>query len=338
MSDSIILLIVVIITVGVIACVYFVCNVGKKGIEKTGEVLQSPINLGSKVVVEAVHGAERTIKPVTEGVGNVLNSIADRIKMNRAELDASNQKINQLTLENERLKHRQVNVDQITSIFQVAFFQSDFSTRDFVKEIVKKIPGGKIDRTEEIEYLGVYRAKNTQRFGIDLGHLRFRLLPESGIEVSGLKKAELIGNLNTTVEHEHVELRRHMTGGIRPESHEILKDDVGNIRLDRDRKQRDDVHKAITQERTIDQIEEATERMALQFLSTYFSPRGYTIKKSTFEFTDGKSIYQLADELNTRTAQAIAFNTTKIVDYGKQRDHADSEMQQQLEQLHNKCV
>ena len=272
-------------------------------------------------------------KPVPDGFGDVCRAIAGRIDVKRTELEHLRNQITSLTQEVERLRNRQIRVDQIQAIFQVAFFQSQLSSRDFVKEVLRSTGGGVLTRREDIEYFGVYRASNIQRFGVDLKSLSFRLMPSSVIEVSGLGKTEIIGNLKTEVKVEHTELRRHLTGGKLPNAHEILESDTDNLLLDRDRKQRDDVHEAITQTRSIDQIDRAVEKMTLQFLNDHFAPRGYRVVKAIDGITDGKSIFQLSDEINGQLEGEIAAKNRLLSDALQNKSEVDQELRNEIQSL-----
>lgn len=317
---------ILILVVGLIAVSFQFLNQGRRTINGVAE---QP----TKIVETVTTAAAAVMQPLSSGVGEICHAIAGRIETKRAELDDQRAKITSLTQEVERLRNRQIRVDQIQPIFQLALFESDLSLRDFVKEVVKTTQGGTINRKEEIEYFGVYRARSIQRFGVDLKRISFRIMPSSVIEVSGLGRTELIGNLKTEVKPEHTELRRHLTGGRLSESHEILEEDLENLLLTRDRKQRDDVHEAITQTRTIDQIDQAVEKMALQFLNDHFLPRGYRVVKAVEEISDGKSIFQLSDEINGHLDEEIAAKSHLLDQAVQKKSELDQDLRSEIQML-----
>ena len=313
---------IIIVTIGVVVCVLLIYQGGK-----------ATVNAGRDAATGIATTIGETTKPVAQGFADICHAIAGRIETKREELQKLRTQTTALTQENERLRNQQIRVDQIKPIFQVAFFQSDLSTRDFVKEPVQSTPGGNFERNEEIEYLGVYSAKNTQKFGIDFEELKFHILSPTVIQVSGLGKTKLIGNPNTEVKPEHTELRKHLTGGPKSDAHEILIGDLGKLMLERDRKQRDDVQRAITQERKIDQVEQGVELMTMQFLKDYFAPRGYSVIKASKELTDAKSIFEIQDQINAQVDTLISANHRQLADVEGKVEAAEHELKLDIQKL-----
>ncbi|MEO7599067.1 MAG: hypothetical protein ABIV50_09060 [Opitutus sp.] len=311
--DAYTLTAIIVVTVGAVTfgSVYLMFNAAKVAAKNTAEILRAPVDASENVAIktlgavedlvsQTVEAARTTAEPISKGIAEICHALAEGIDNKREDLAKSRHRIDGLNQEIERLKNRRISVDQIQPIFQIAFFQSDLTEREFVKEVVKSIPGGLIQRSEVIEYLGVYRAKNTQKFGVDFEDLKFCIVPEDVIQVSGLGKTKLIGNLKAEIQDEHVELRRHLTGGRLKEVHEIIQGDIDNLMITRDRKQRKELQDAITRERRITQIEQGVELMTLQFLKDYFGPRGYTVVKASEALSEPKSIFEIQETLNSQ--------------------------------------
>lgn len=302
-------------------------------VQETGKALAKPVDAAANVANNAIDAARSTAAPVADGVGDICHSIARRIETKRDELKNLREQVAELTTENEQLKSRRISVDQIQPILKIAFLQADFSETNFIKKSLRTTPGTGTARNEEIEYLGVYRATNTQRFGVDLNRIKFRMTAPATIEVAGFDTTEVIGNLNTQITPVHTELRRHLTGGLLAGSHEIVDGDIDKLLLTQDRIQRDELHKAITQNQAVQQIDRTLEQVALQFLKDYFAPRGYTLVKAVGDIPDATSLYQISAELNARLDEEVRQKTSRLADIIKQRDQVDTLLAQDIEEL-----
>ena len=282
---------------------------------------------------QAKEGFTRSIEPVARGVAEICHSIARRIETRRDELKALREQIATLTSENEQLKNRHISVDRIERILKIAFLEADFSETNFVKRTTRKIPGTLGGRDEEIEYLGVYQATNTQRLGVDVNSMKFRLADPANIEVAGFGATEIIGNLNTQIKPLHTELRRHLTGGALSESHEIVNGDIGNLLLDQDRAQRDQLYNTITKNKAVEQVDRTLEQMTLQFLIDYFHPRGYTVKKAVGDLPDGKSLFELSADLNSNLDHELRAKTRLLTETTAKRAEVEIQIARDIEDL-----
>lgn len=323
---------IIIVTIGVVISllIYRSAKVAETATKEFADTARKPFEVIGTATSEAV---DKVAAPIAGGVADICHAIAGRIETKREELHSLRTQTAALTQENERLRNQQIKVDQIKPIFQVAFFQSDLSETDFFKEVVEQTQGGMLDRHEAIEYLGVFHAKNTQKFGIDFEALKFRIVSSSVLQVSGFGKTKLIGNLNTDVKLGHKELRKHLTGGPRPDSHEILTGDIGTLMLDNVLKQQKRVQLQITQERKIDQVEQGIELMTMQFLKDFFSPRGYSVIKASEELTDGKSIFEIQEEINAQVAKRINDNDRQLADVGGKVEAREHDLKLEIQSL-----
>lgn len=343
---------VIVITLGsaTVACVHLVTKAGRGVSKDVAETARAPIDAGERVAVKtldttetvavttavtagvvatrtvaageavvthAIEAALATAEPLTKGVADICRAIAGRIESKRSELGVLREQIAKLAEENERLRNRQIRVDQIKQIFQIAFFECEVSERDVVKKVVREEAGGMVARQEQIEYLGVFRGRNTQKIGVDMDDLRFSVVSPSVVAVSGLGKTKLIGNINTDVDEEFIELRRHLCGvRMLPDSHEILsKDiDIDGLKKNAADEQRRNFEKALKQEKRIKQIEQGVEMMTLQLLKDHFSARGYEVVKATDELVDPKSIFEIQEVLNAKVQAALEDNSRRLAE------------------------
>ncbi len=330
------LIAIIVVTIGVVAIAWaaFIGKAWGRTVKQGQKTLTAPISAAENVANNAIDAAHDTVKPITTGLAGICHAFAGRIETKRAELRELRDKVAGLTYENEQLKNRRISVDQIEPILKIAFLQAEFSETNFVRKTVKKTPGMLTARNEEIEYLGVYRATNTQRLGVDLNRMKFRLSAPATIEVGGFDTTEVIGNLNTQIKPIHTELRRHLTGGtIAGDSHDIITGDVDSLLLGQDRAQREDLHNTITQNRAVQQIDRTIEQMALQFLKDYFSPRGYIVTKAVGELPDGKSLFQISAELNDHLDDERKNKEQLLTDAVTKRDNVELQLARDIEEL-----
>ncbi len=302
-------------------------------LEQTRNTLTKPMDAVAGVANKAIDAAQTTAKPVTLGIAEICRSIAQRIETRRNELKELRDRVATLTNENEQLRNRHISVDQIQPILKIAFLQADFSETNFVRTSIQKVRGTGTARNKEIEYLGVYRATNTQRLGVDLNRLKFRLAAPDTIEVGGFGTTEVIGNLNTKIKPLHTELRCHLTGGALKDSHEIVSGDSDNLLLAHDRAQREELHNTITQNRAVEQIDRTLEQMALQFLKVYFHPRGYTVTKADGDLPDGRSLFQISAELNSHLDDERRDKTRLLAEVIAKRAAVELQLARDIEEL-----
>ena len=329
---------VVIITLGIVATVLILCKYGwkfgEKGLDKAGEIAGQPAKIVETVTGEAGKTVRALGEPVSKGIAEICHEAAQLISQRQKNLEELQSKITSLTYECDQLRKRQIKVDQIQPIFQIAFFKASFSELNFVKEIINISPASSFERKEEIEYLGIFRATNKQKLGVNLENLRFRISSPFVIEVSGLGKTELVGNSETTVDPEHVELRRHLTGGtVKADVHEIIKGDPDDRRAKRERKQSSDLLAAITQQKAVEEIDQAIEKMALQYLKDYFLPRGYNIVRAIDETAAGKTIYQIRDEINGELDVNINNASRLLSDAEQKKIEVVQELEKEIQKI-----
>jgi len=326
---------VIVVTVGAVAIVFAVClrRTSETALKEARQTVTEPCDAAAGVANNAIEAARSTAAPVAHGVADICHAIARRIETKRDELKALREQVATLTYENEQLKSRRISVDQIQPILKIAFLQADFSETNFVRKIIRETPGSGTGRDEKLEYLGVYRATNTQRLGVDLNRMKFRLVAQATIEVGGFDTTEVIGNLNTQIKPLHTELRRHLTGGFLSDSHEIVTGDIDNLLLAQDRAQREELHNTITQNRAVEQIDRTLEQMALQFLKDYFHPRGYTVTKAVGDLSEGKSLFQISAELNSQIDDERSKKARLLTDAITGRDELERQLALDIEEL-----
>jgi hypothetical protein len=326
---------IIVVTLGVVAIAWawHLRKAWSVTVKQAQTTLTRPLDAAESVANNAVAAVRATTEPVSQGVAAICQSFARRIEAKREVLKNIRERITALTVENEQLKNRRISVDQIRPILKLALREVELSNTNCVRKIVKKTQGNRLMRDEEIEYLGVYQVKSTQRLGVDLSDLRYRLVAPTTIEVDIVGKTEVVGNLNSQFKPVIAELRRHLTKGSLAESHEVIKGDIDGLLLEHDRAQRNDLQKAITDNETVNEHVRAIEQAALQFLKDYFHPRGYTVIKAIGKLTDGSSLFQLTDALNARIDDELRARTGFLTEALNKREDVERLLAEDLEEL-----
>lgn len=305
-----------------------------KPVESAEAVATKAVDTAGDVATRAIDAIESTAEPLSQSVASVCFAIASRIERRRDELRELREKVASLSAENESLRGRRVSVDEIQPILKVAFSQIDVSETLFVRRPVKETLGKLKSRDEMIEYLGAYRATNRQTLGVDLTLLKFRLVSPSVIEVGGLGRTEVIGN-QPKLERLYTELRLHKTGGMLPESHEILKGDSEKLLRDAEDAHREELQASVTKVKALVQVERTLEQAALQFLRGYFQPRGFSIVKAETDVTEGYSLMQLTSSLNDKLDEERVKKSRALADSIQARDTLERTIAEDIEQLKN---
>jgi hypothetical protein len=274
-------------------------------------------NLGATaggVVGKAVDATEKLLQPISNAVGKVGESIADRLRIKRVELNALRTQVLTLTQEVEMLKSRRISIDQVKSILQLALVEAGFTRYNIKKMRVGGEDGGWSERDEEIEYFGIVKATYKQRLGVDLEKLKFQRVSSREIAVSGLGQTEIIGTHSIQIEPFHTELRRHLKAAkLRAGSSEIIAgDDQHRTANTKEREQNAEIIKEINEDKAIKEIDNAIDRLALSFLEACFAPAGYRVKRAEGALESPKSFQLIGAELNDEVEQLTRKRTEEI--------------------------
>jgi hypothetical protein len=304
-----------------VAVVYFLSKAASEGARHVAAVPENVACEGRKVA-EVLAGTAGTlggaaiqtttdlVRPVSDGVGEVLRSIAARIGIKQKDLAALRSKVLTLTQEIEALKARHISIDRVKSILQLALIEADFNLHNIKKDLVIEKDGGFFGRDEEVEYLGIFNATYKQRLGLDLEKLRFQIdqTSPSTVAVAGLGQTEVIGILKPEIKRIHSELRRHLKPAIiiRGEQWEILPSDDENRTLNsKEQEQRDEIMAQMNANTTRKEIDVAIEKLAFSFLETCFAPAHYTLIRATEPLKEPKSFPTITAEINAKFQKQI---------------------------------
>ena len=95
------------------------------------------------------------------------------------------------------------------------------------------------------------------------------------IEIGGVGRTKLIGNIKPEVVPEFSEIRKHLTGGPMSDSRVIMDDDPGKLKELRMHKQHAELLAAITEEKRVEEIERGVELLTMQMFKILRAQRLY---------------------------------------------------------------
>lgn len=275
--------------------------------EEAGETVRHTVNMGAEVIA-----------PLVQAASNIGNAISDKLRVGYKEMKTLTDEVNRLELELQQIKSRRINVSYVEAELKLAFFKVKFSHREFVDGKVKVSRKTFFKQQEVIRYVGLFRADYEQHLGVDLADLRFSVCSPSLsgpglIEVSGLGKTETLGIKDLDIEPEHFRLERYLSNGtILPDKSEIIRGDPDGI-LDKEKdKHYKRILAAVNSDKSVQDVDMAVERMALEFLRLSFSTAGYRVKKANKALSKGKNFYEVCEELKALNDANIANKTAAI--------------------------
>ena len=260
----------------------------------------------TEVVSVTAKTAENLLQPISNAIGRLGDSLAERLRSSQTELSKSRAEVINLSQEVEMLRSRRISVDQVKNILQLALIEAGFTRYNIKKMRVGGDEGGPLSRKEEIEYFGIIKATYTQKLGVDLDKLKFQVVSAGVVSVSGLGQTEIIGTHSIDIHPFHTELRRHLTGGtIRGNVSEIIPGDPDRTLNTQEWAQTQEIINEINADKATEQIDNAIDKLALSFLQWFFAPAGYQVVRATENLVCPKSFQMIATELNNRVDQLI---------------------------------
>lgn len=274
---------------------------------ETGKVVEKSLSHVSdsvRRVSETVEGLgdniNNMVEPITNGVGDILHSVAGRIKIKQIEYDNLVNKSIALTEEIERLKNRQINITDLTAQLKLSLISINQKYPSIMRKALVTTS------SEEIEYLGLYVAEYEVHLGVDLDDLQFQLAGNDCLRVYGLHKPIVIGIKNLTIESPIDEIRKSSKEkyfGLFSEKTEILKnhDKLSDCKDEH----RNKILSEIQQSQSLEYIRNVNAHLALAFLNACLLRTGMRIEESIDQLTDSRSFVDICEEINRKHRKEI---------------------------------
>jgi hypothetical protein len=248
------------------------------------------------------------IQPVSNGGGEVLSAIADRIRASSVELEALRSKSARLAQDVEHLKARRVEVTQVQNILQLALLQAEMQIINVRKVTSKEwdernaLSMGLTKSTYMTEYLGILDVTYKQKLGVDIARLRFTRLNDAEIGVVGLGVTAMVGVNDLRMKNIVSELRTFVDGKLKS----IDDEKYAGQKQDESVMHRDLVLETINGSETTRNLDKAVERLALAFLQAYLQPTGYRLTPLENEPVGAVGLHEICAQINSEYDRKIS--------------------------------
>lgn len=248
------------------------------------------------------------LEPVSSGVGEIFQSIAERIGAKQRELNKLQLQSIQQAQELERLKNRQLNITDVTAQLKLALISVNQEYPSLIQETVSEGKG------EQTEYLAYFLAKYQVHLGVDIEKLHFQMEGDDCIRVFGLREPIIVGMTNLKVEEKLGEIRKSTNEklfGVINAKKEIL---IGDSRLaDRNREHHAKVLADIQSNQTLEYLKNVNAQFALAFLQACLSSAGHKVEESLEQLSNPIGFGQLCVDINRNVAKKIDFGSIKLL-------------------------
>lgn len=279
-------------------------------LDSANREIDRKLGVAQQISNDVIH----TLEPLPKGLGQMFGSaggLIDRIsdllpdkKQRISELQkqiaTQQQELINQRLDNERLRLRQIDVQGITQQLRIALLELSGKYDSIERRQLEQFEKGMFSRDGFTEYVGVKSAEYKINIGIDLESLRFSVSdgPEQQIRVHGLHQFEIIGFKDLHIHNRLAEIRKTLNSGtLRGRETQIIESSSELTGCEQEHTQR--LLREIQGPQLLDQYIHINARMALVFLKTMLSPKGYDVVETRLPATDNCfNFYQLCNWLN----------------------------------------
>jgi hypothetical protein len=245
------------------------------------------------VVATGIESTRQIAQPISDGVGNVLQSISVRIDKTK-ELE---REIISLSNEIERLRSARFEPASLKKPFIEFGFEVPHRGYHFLRQTIRSSPRSVTAQKESVEYVGVFEVSFVRKIGVQVRALQFELRPNNIIAIGGIQP-ETLGLKNPKVEKRLAEIRRFRSEGtMRFDESAILRPgDPDFILLEEQREKHEKmIQEQIGSEQTAD-IGTQLDELVLQFFQLFFRGKYQVLKDDTL--SDSKTLMELCDVIN----------------------------------------
>jgi hypothetical protein len=297
------------------------------GIVTTGVTIYFIVREIRKSIVKFPDQAADVSKALINAPKDFLDSLKKRKEMEKTIRELEIKKFN-LETENKELKGRHIDVSHSKAILELALFEQerqitqknekiiDYIERSFRKDIRKK-------------YIGIIQLTYKQKLGVDLMDLRFRILDQNTIEVSGLNKLRSLGisliNGKQLTEHLYCKIHdEYVSSASQNSPSEIqvnLESDVSSCIKEQEEVMYQEINKVDN-----NVFAKQIENISLQFIKMIFG-KSYDIKISD-SIEKGLNFTEICEVLNQKFENVVLSNNNIM-------KSTDAEIENIKNQLYN---
>jgi hypothetical protein len=279
-------------------------DLAARGITAAESVAERGFQALSDVAQRASDVVDKAVAPLSQGVGNVLNAAADRIRTKQQELNELRTRSLQLAQEVERLKSRQIDVTSMTAQLKLSLIELKQQYHSWEQKTLEQASGSAFKRSEETEYAGLRRATYNVHIGVDVDELRFEVADGGRILVEGLRQPRIIGIKDLKIDNVFDEVRLHVgEGTVRSGHSEILKSDSRVHGAAAEHTKR--VMAEVQAEQSVQHFVGPNAALALAFLNACFSPAGYRVEEASAPIGRPLGFLDMCGSLNARVQQEM---------------------------------
>ena len=261
----------------------------------------------------AIHGEaiKENLHHVAEPIGDILRSIAEKIRGKHVEADKLKTESIALAQEVERLKNRSIQVDDVAVQLKLALIKSKHRYDSFHIEQIQAEAGGWFSRDTVHEYVGLVHADYSVSVGLDIEQLRFTIGENDQVYVSGLEQPEIIGIKDAEIKSLLGEVRESKAAGsVRDAVETILRGDPRCAEI-RERHQAT-VLKEIQSKQSVEHFVDPVSKLAFAFLKTCLKPSGVNLISDEDHAKTGVGFFEMCTELNSRVNQSLVNKVAEL--------------------------
>lgn len=257
--------------------------------------------------------AQDVLTPLSDGVGAVLSSVADRIRSRQLEFNKLKAESISLAQEVERLRSRHINVTKIDAQAKLLLLSIQQDMYSLKRETLDCEKESLFTQESLTEYIGLRRVSCEAHVGVNINKLTFSLSNENQILIYGVREAEIFGLQNMGNELVFHEIRKTTRKGtVRSEKVEILTDD------DRLAKRQEEHNQTALQEiqrnQSVEHLRAANAKFAMAFFQGCLSASGLDVEESLEPFEAPLDLGGLCLAINKRNAYQIEKKTERLLE------------------------
>lgn len=237
-----------------------------------------------------------------QGGGRLLDSVAELIRARPHKVARLQHELMRLQQEAERLRLRHIDVQAVSQQLKIALLELSEHYDSIRRETLEVSPGKLFSRERELEYLGIKTATYKVHVGIDLQALRFSwATQQSVILVHGLHQLEIIGLKDIEITTRLGEIRQMTHAGRLRGAEAVILDDAAQLHAC-ETAHHEHILREIQSPQALGPFVRINARMALVFLQTVLTPKGFQVEESPLPAVHtALSFEQLCQQINQQT-------------------------------------
>jgi hypothetical protein len=287
------------------AFMFFLSRAARKTIETMGTTASKTVEAAGSAIEHLADKSAEVVLPVSEGLKDILESVADRVRLKQRELnDITAEKVS-LAQEVERLQARRIDVTKITAQLRLGLIEVSQQYHSFKQQrlaVTEKPP--LVGSATATDYLGLHRATYRTSIGLDVERLQFAMTEDNCIWVHGLRDVQVLGMKELAFD-ELLDEIRHLTleDSGRAKGAEIL---INDVRLQEyAREHRAVVLREIQSPQSVQHLAGATAEFGLAFLQACLGAGRFKVTESREPIRDGLSFIDLCRRINEQVAESL---------------------------------